>query len=84
MYVLTKLTMFYGVKILPVMNSCELIPGTLVRIYNMDDDMHGIKGEYKGDFVHTDGLIKSLIVLKDENDREFNFYTLPETIRIIK
>ena len=76
--------MFYGMKIHPVMVSCKLKPGTLVRIYNMDDDMHGIKGEYKGDFVHPDGLIKSLIVLKDENNREFNFYTLPETIRIIK
>jgi hypothetical protein len=76
--------MFYDAKIYPVMDSCELIPGRLVRIYNMNDDMHGIKGEYKGDFVHTDGLIMSLVVLKDENKREYNFYTLPDTIRIIQ
>ena len=76
--------MVYKVKIHPVMKSCELIPGTLVRIYNMDDDMHGIKGEYKGDFVHTDGITKSLVVIKDENNREFNFYTLPETIRLLQ
>ena len=76
--------MFYGVKIHPILDSSALIPGTLVRIYNMDDDMHGIKGVYKGDFPHTDGLLKSLIVLKDENHREFNFYTLPDTIRIVK
>ena len=76
--------MFYEAKIHPVLDSCALIPGTLVRIYNMNDDMHGIKGVYKGDFKHTDGLLKSLIVLKDENHREFNFYTLPDTIRIVK
>tara|TARA_B100000524_G_scaffold145296_1_gene72995 strand:+ start:10873 stop:11103 length:231 start_codon:yes stop_codon:yes gene_type:complete len=76
--------MFYGAKIHPILDSSALIPGTLVRIYNMDDDMHGIKGVYKGDFEHTDGLLKSLIVLKDENHREFNFYTLPDTIRIVK
>ena len=71
-------------KVVPVITSCDLKPGTLVRIYNMDDDMHGIKGVYKGDFEHTDGLIKSLIVLKDESNREFNFYTLPDTIRIVQ
>jgi len=76
--------MYYTMKIHPVMDPCKLIPGVLVRIYNMDDDMHGIKGEYKGEFVHTDGLIKSLVVLKDENNREFNFYTLPNTIRLIE
>ena len=76
--------MFYGAQIHPILDSSALIPGTLVRIYNMDDDMHGIKGVYKGDFEHTDGLLKSLIVLKDENHREFNFYTLPDTIRIVK
>ena len=56
----------------------------MVRIYNIDDDMHGVKGIYKGDYPDTDGVMKSLIVLKDENDREFNFYTLPDTIRILK
>ena len=71
-------------KIYPVMDSCELIAGTMVRIYNMNDDMHGVKGIYKGDYPDTDGVMKSLIVLKDENHREFNFYTLPDTIRIIK
>ena len=76
--------MHWNAKVVPVMTSSALIPGTLVRIYNMDDDMHGIKGVYKGDFEHTDGLIKSLIVLKDENNREFNFYTLPDTIRIVE
>tara|TARA_Y100001933_G_C18766369_1_gene466263 strand:- start:457 stop:723 length:267 start_codon:yes stop_codon:yes gene_type:complete len=76
--------MYGNAKVVPVMTSSALIPGTLVRIYNMDDDMHGIKGVYKGDFEHTDGLIKSLIVLKDESNREFNFYTLPDTIRIVE
>ena len=76
--------MFNNVKIHPVMDSCALIPGTLVCIYNIDDDMHGVKGIYKGDYTDTDGVMKSLIVLKDENDREFNFYTLPDTIRILK
>jgi hypothetical protein len=76
--------MHWNAKVVPVMTSSALIPGTLVRIYNMDDDMHGIKGVYKGDFEHTDGLIKSLIVLKDESNREFNFYTLPDTIRIVE
>ena len=76
--------MFNNVKIHPVMDSCALIPGTLVCIYNIDDDMHGVKGIYKGDYPDTDGVMKSLIVLKDENDREFNFYTLPDTIRILK
>ena len=76
--------MFYDAKIHPVLDSCELITGTMVRIYNMNDDMHGVKGIYKGDYPDTDGVMKSLIVLKDENDREFNFYTLPDTIRIIK
>ena len=76
--------MHWNAKVVPVMTSSALIPGTLVRIYNMDDDMHGIKGVYKGDFEHTDGLIKSLIVLKDQSNREFNFYTLPDTIRIVE
>ena len=75
---------FNNVKIHPVMDSCALIPGTLVYINNIDDDMHGVKGIYKGDFPHINGVMKSLIVLKDENHREFNFYTLPGTIRIIK
>ena len=71
-------------KVHPVLDSCKLVSGTNIRIYNMDDDMHCIKGVDKGDFPHTDGLVKSLIVLKDENHREFNYYTLPDTIRIVK
>tara|TARA_X000001036_G_scaffold381679_1_gene373874 strand:+ start:1115 stop:1345 length:231 start_codon:yes stop_codon:yes gene_type:complete len=71
-------------KVVPVITSCDLKPGTLVRIYNMEDDMHGIKGIYKGDFVHTDGLIKSLILITDEYNRQLNYYTLPDTIQIIK
>ena len=74
--------MFNNAKVFPVLDSCKLLPDTLVRINNMDDDMHGIKGIYKGEFVHTDGILKSLVLIKDEYNRQFNFYTLPETIRI--
>ena len=77
--------MFDRVKIHPIIDEPYLVPGTMVRIYNIDDDMHGVKGVYKGDFPDTDGIMKSLVVIKkDESFREFNFYTLPDTIRIIK
>ena len=69
-------------KVHPVLVSCKLVSGTNIRIYNMDDDMHGKQGIYKGTFKHTDGVMKALILIK-EHKREYNFYTLPDTIRIL-
>lgn len=71
------------VKVHPVVDAPYLVAGTWVRIYNLDDDMHGKTGIYNGDFVHTDGIIKSLVVFKDENNRNINFYALPDTIKLL-
>ena len=45
-------TMRNEAKVHPVLDSCKLVSGTNIRIYNMDDDMHGKRGIYKLSLIH--------------------------------
>jgi len=71
----------FGVKIYPVVEESNTLEiGSYVRIHNFDDDMHNKKGIFKGHFEQSDGEIRSLIVLEENNK---NFYTLPDTLRMV-
>lgn len=71
----------FGVKIYPVVEKSNTLEiGSYVRIHNFDDDMHNKKGIFKGHFEQSDGEIRSLIVLEENNK---NFYTLPDTLRMV-
>ena len=71
----------FKVKIFPVVEASNTLEiGSYVRIHNFDDDMHNKKGIFKGHFEQSDGEIRSLIVLEENNK---NFYTLPDTLRMV-
>lgn len=71
----------FRVKIVPVVEASNTMEiGAYVRIHNFDDDMHNKKGIFKGHFEQSDGEIRSLIVLEENNK---NFYTLPHTLKLV-
>ena len=66
-------------KIVPIIESSnQLQIGDHIQIINIDDDMNGSKGIYKGGHIHIDGVFKYLILL-DHN--KCHIYISPEYIK---
>ena len=66
-------------KVVPVIQSSdELQIGDHIQIVNINDDMNGSIGIYKGGHIHIDGVFKYLMLLDHNN---CHIYVLPKYIK---